>query len=312
MTILVCDIGGTHIRFSLGETPQPHKFRVQDHSHLQDAIQTFLQSQSVSPEDITSFYFAFSNRNDWNTDEKTLQQFLPNAKIRRVNDFEANAYGVILAESGDLILLNKPQGSIVRQASKAVIGAGTGLGLAYIFEADGQSHIQRSHGGHMLPARSPAHEGLYQYLQHQKNEVLIYEDILSGRGLYAVYAYLSDINHLDREYIDIETLMLQGKDNPVFQQALVIFYELLGLFAHHAVAFGHAYGGIYLTGGVIDRLMLAGLFRPDIFLSTFRQNNVEIVRHDVSATPVYWLKDEFISLRGLLRLAEADMEAGHA
>lgn len=312
MTILVCDIGGTHIRFSLGETPVPHKSRVDAHAHLPDAIQNFLQSQSVLPEEISMFYFAFSNRNAWNTDEKILQQFLPKARIRQVNDFEANAYGVVQADENDLILLNKPNGDKVRQASKAVVGVGTGLGLAYVYDANGRAHIQRSHGGHMLPARSVPHEGLYQYLLKDSNDALIYEDILSGRGLYAVYAYLSDINHLDREYVDIETLMLQGKDNPVFQQALIIFYEMLGLFAHHTVAFGYAYDGIYLTGGVIDRLMLAGLFKPDVFLSTFRQNNVPIVQHDVSAAPIYWLKDEFISLRGLLKLAEADLEADHA
>lgn len=306
MTILVCDIGGTHIRFSIGNIPSPHKSRVDEHLHLQDAIQTFLQAQSTLPEDITAFYFAFSNRNEWNTDETILQQFLPNAKIRQINDFEANAYGVIQAEDTDLILLNKPNGDKVKQASKTVIGVGTGLGLAYICNFNGKPHIQRSHGGHMLPARSPAHEGLYEYLSKQKNEALIYEDILSGRGLYAVYAYLSEINYLDREYADIEMLMLHGKDNPVFQQALAIFYEMLGLFAHHAVAFGYAYDGIYLTGGVIDRLMLAELFKVEIFLSTFRQNNVPIVQHDVAATPIYWLKDEFISLRGLLKLAEAD------
>ncbi len=310
MNILLCDVGGTHIRFALGTegTLQPYKTRVDQHPTLNHAIEVYLSSQSVTGDKIGKFYFAFSNRNEWNTNPAELKMILPNAVIHQINDFEANAHGLLVADSIDFNLLNKPQNRTVSHSSKIVIGVGTGLGFAYILKKGDGSFVQRSHGGHMLPAYSQAHTELYAYISESKNEALIYEDMLTGRGLYEIYKFLSQKNYLDVEYPDTEILMRDGKDNPVFRQALVMFHELLGLFTHQAVAFGYAYEGVYLTGGVIDRLMLAGLFNIEKFLEHFNQDLHKIVEHDVTATPVYWIRDEFISLKGLLYLAEH----GHA
>ena len=311
MTILLCDVGGTHIRFALGSENkiEHYKLRVDAHRDLADAISLYLTTQQTAPENITAFYLAFSNRNEWDTTPESLRQALPSAVIRQVNDFEANAHGVLVAEKPDFLSLYECRGETVPHSSKTVIGVGTGLGLAYVLGEKGHGFVQRTHGGHMLPAFAPSHHELYDFLQKGKDSVLIYEDILSGRGLYDVYRYLSAKNFLDLEFENAETLMLNGKDNPVFAQALDIFCEMLGLFAHHAVAFGYAYGGIYLTGGVIDRLMLAGLFKIDTFMKFYLQDNVKIVRDHVESASVFWIRDEFVSLKGLLNLAKED---GHA
>ncbi len=308
MSILLCDVGGTHIRFSLSRNGriEPHKMRVDQHPKLQDAIVEFLASQNTQAESVTAFYLAFSNRNQWNTHPDEIRSALPKAIIRQVNDFEANAHGVISADKSDFMLLNKPSGETVVHSSKIVMGVGTGLGFAYICNDKGREFIQRTHGAHMLPVYAPEHEELYKFVMKDSADALIYEDVLAGRGLFSIYKYLSQRNHLDIEYADAEIMMRDGRDNPVFRQALDIFHELLGLFAHQAVAFGYSYGGIYLTGGVIDRLMLAGLFNIDKFMTSFVQKNVSVVVHDVLATPVFWIKDEFVSLKGLQHLAQED------
>lgn len=311
MTILLCDVGGTHIRFALGSKNkiEPYKLRVDAHRDLADAISLYLTTRQVAPENISAFYLAFSNRNEWDTTPEALRQALPKAVIRQVNDFEANAHGVLVAEEADFLKLYEGKGESVPHSSKTVIGVGTGLGLAYVLGEKGHGFVQRTHGGHMLPGFAPRHHELYAFLQKQKSDIVIYEDILSGRGLYDAYCFLCAKNFLDHEYDSAETLMLNGKDNPVFHQALDIFCEMLGLFAHHAVAFGYAYGGIYLTGGVIDRLMLAGLFRIGKFMDSYLQNNVKIVRDHAESASVFWIRDEFVSLKGLLNLAKED---GHA
>lgn len=305
MTVLLCDVGGTHIRFALArDNPlHPYKTRVDQYKNLSDAIAAFLRQTSVSADDISAFYLSFSNRNEWNTHPDDLRGVLPKASVRQVNDFEANAYGVIQSVPSDFQRLNVPSGAHVADAAKAVIGVGTGLGLAYICGGAGRTVVRRTHGGHMLPAYSPAHHDLYSFLQKQKTDALIYEDMLSGRGLYDIYRFLSERNHLFAEYPDAAILMRDAKDNPVFRESLVIFFEILGLFAHQAVAFGYAYAGIYLTGGIIDRLMAANLFAVDPFMTYFKQKNVKIVADDVNAIPVYWIKDEFVSLNGLKRLS---------
>lgn len=311
MTILLCDVGGTHIRFALGSGHkiEPYKLRVDAHRDLGDAISLYLTTQQIAPEAITAFYLAFSNRNEWDTTPEALREALPKAVIRQVNDFEANAHGVLVAEKADFLCLYEGRGESVPHSSKTVIGVGTGLGLAYVLGEKEQGFVQRTHGGHMLPAHAASHQELYDFLQKRKSDVVIYEDILSGRGLFDVYRYLSAKNFLDCEFENAESLMLNGKDNPVFRQALDIFCEMLGLFAHHAVAFGYAYGGIYLTGGVIDRLMLSGLFKADKFMEFYLQDNVKIVRTHAESASVCWIRDEFVSLKGLLNLAKED---GHA
>lgn len=308
MSILLCDVGGTHIRFALAEDNPlyPHKARVDQYKDLQAAILSFLNSRSVSPEKVTAFYLAFSNRNEWNTNPDDLRGVLSKAVIHQINDFEANAHGVVRSVPSDFQRLNVPSEKSIKNSSKAVIGVGTGLGLAYICSGAGRQFIQRTHGGHMLPAYSPVHHELYEFVSKDKKNILIYEDLLNGSGLYDIYRFLSEKNHLFTEYQDAAILMRDGKNNPVFQESLIIFSELLGLFAHQAIAFGYAYSGIYLTGGVIDRLMTSNLFKIDPFLRYFRQKNVPIVVEDVNSVPVYWIKDEFISLKGLMYLAEKE------
>ncbi|PZP56470.1 MAG: hypothetical protein DI586_03505 [Micavibrio aeruginosavorus] len=308
MSILLCDVGGTHIRFAFKGEGQlrPYKTRVDQHPTLNHAIEAYLSSQSVPPQSIRKFYFAFSNRNEWNTNPAELKTVLPNAVIHQINDFEANAHGLLLADQADVDLLNRPEINTIEKASKVIIGVGTGLGFAYLFKSENGDFVQRSHGAHMLPAYSAVHAELYDHISRSKEDALIYEDMLTGRGIYEIYRFLSMKSHLDIEYPDTEILMRDGKDNPVFRQALVIFHEMLGLFTHQAVAFGYSYGGVYLTGGVIDRLILAGLFDLKKFLEYFYQDLHPIVTRDVVSTPVYWIKDEFISLKGLLYLAEKE------
>lgn len=313
MTILLCDVGGTHIRFASSELSgamtQPEKLRVDTHSSLEDAISRYLLAQSLPANDVTHLYLAFSNRNNWSTEEAILKTVLPKAVIVQVNDFEANALGILVSDQTDMHTLIEGQGKTPPRSSKVVLGVGTGLGIAYLLNNGKQSFVQRTHGGHMLAATPrPELFELFQSLAATKSDgtISIYEDVLSGKGLFALYTYVCHRNQLNPEYHDAADLLLTGKDDPVVQQTLALFFEMLGVFTHQAAAFGHSYGGVYLTGGVIDRLLGAGLFNSDAFLKGFYQKNVPIVVSDVMATPVYWVKDEFVSLRGLLKYAHEE------
>ncbi len=125
MTVLLCDVGGTHIRFAVGSDGQmtcaPEKLRVDSHLSLEDAVGKYLLSQSIRAQDVTALYLAFSNRNSWKTEESMLRAVLPNAVLRQINDFEANALGLLTTETSDLTpLINAPGG--IARAARAVIG----------------------------------------------------------------------------------------------------------------------------------------------------------------------------------------------
>jgi glucokinase len=303
MTKILCDIGGTHIRFTHSlasdEMLPPRKQKVSDYTNLVESLRSYIGIESIDPMAITHFYFAFSNRNSWITDAGHIRAILPLAHILQVNDFEANAHGIATAAPQSFEMMYQGVGIPPPQSNKVVLGVGTGLGLAYITPAN---HILRTHGGHMLPPMmSDEHCALFQFIAQKKEgqSAPIYEDIISGNGLYNTYLYLCQQSHFDAEFRSIESIMVNGLDHPVVRQALNIFHEMLGYFIHHAVAFGYAYGGVYLTGGMIDKLRMADKLDIKTILKTFHQNNVPIVVRDVESTKLYWVNDEFISLTGL-------------
>lgn len=266
----------------------------------------FLASQNFKAEDITEFRLSLGDRNTWNITPEKIKTCLPNATFQKRNDFESNAYGIAFADPDKFMLLNTPAGTGSTGSAKIVIGIGTGLGIAQIICPDkGPPVIQRNHGAHMIPATITEEQRyLYQSVQKFKPDqsVAIYEDLISGPGLWRLYQLACESAHTHTEYADTNDMIARGRNDPLVQQSLKIFHENFGLFVHQATAFAFAYKGIYLTGGIIDRLVGQNLLDLETIEQNFKQNNVPIVTADVNATPIYWVKDEYIALEGLLRI----------
>jgi len=305
MTICVVDIGGTYIRLALSIdgrdfTRDPQKIKTEQFACIEEALSYFMLQEQWLPSTISHILIAKSGRNYWTLSESSVKEIFQNAKLIMVNDFAANAMGLLHVIPSDLLYLGGMKKQPDLHFSSAVIGSGTGLGLAYITP---DKTIQRTHGGHMLPALiSNEQRELFDDLQHLKTNKTapIYEDALSGNGLLSIYKILSNRHHLDIEYHDTHHLLAEGRNNPLVQQSLKFYHEILGQFAHQVLAFGYSYGALYLTGGITDRIISHDLFDNDIFFKSLYQNNVTAVLNDVKETPVFWVKDEFISLKGLL------------
>lgn len=305
MTILVVDVGGTYMRLALSDDGQnfindPQKIRTDIFGGVTDALLSFVQQQKYNPNQITHILIAKSGRNNWDISKEQILTLFPNSKLSLINDFAANALGLVNANLGDLLHIGGQKMTPDTHYPMAVIGSGTGLGLAYISTT---RHIQCTHGGHMLPTFTTKEQfELFGELQKFKTTktIPIYEDALSGNGILNIYKILSARHHLDCEYTDTHHFLATGRNNPLVQQSLKFYHEILGLFAHQALAFGYSYGALYLTGGITDRIMTHDLFDKETFFENLYQNNVPVVLNDVKSTPVFWVKDEFISLKGLL------------
>lgn len=306
MTKCVVDIGGTYIRLALshdGENflNEPQKVKTDTFSSIEDALSHYMRQEQCDPLSITDILIAKSGRNNWIVEQESIRATFPVSKIIKVNDFAANALGLISAQNHELVHIGGTRTLPDADLPMAVIGSGTGLGLAYIAP---NQYVQRTHGGHMLPALVTSEQiALFEELQTFKATPTapIYEDALSGDGILNIYKILCGRHHLDAEYTDTHHLMDAGRNNPMVRQALKYYHEILGLFAHQVLAFGYSYGALFLTGGITDRLVGYDLFDKETFFKSLYQNNVPVVVHDVKSTPVFWVKDEFISLRGLLR-----------
>lgn len=302
--ILLADIGGTHIRLARatpGGAPQSYrKNRVDAFAGIAEAIAWYLSFEKEDREAVDAFYLAFSNRNSWDASSTAIKLALPRARFFRVNDFEANAHGIPAMGPADLQVL-RPAGDVPAGSSRILMGAGTGLGLACIVGAGDRTMVQQTHGAHMMPPlmTDEQHAIMAAVTAEKKTATApIYEDIASGPGLYAVYRALCSGRKIFVSHDDAHAVIADHQTD-VCAQALRIFHEVLGIFASQAVSFAYGYGGIYLTGGIIDRIMAHGAFDQDSFFRFFNGDFVPVVQRDLGATPVYWVRDEFISLKGL-------------
>ena len=206
----------------------------------------------------------------WIVDGRTLAQRLGIARVTLVNDFYAAALGVTAVRPDQLVALGG--GPPVPQGPIAVLGAGTGLGQAFLLwsAADNAYRVVPSEGGHVdLAARTPLEWGLVQYLLGKYGRVSC-ERVLSGRGLVDVFTFLSE-EPACRSLIHPETtaaLAAPGGDpaaaisqramagtDPICEMALSIFCSVLGATAGNLGLMVLATGGVFVAGGIAPRIL---------------------------------------------------------
>ncbi len=208
----------------------------------------------------------------WIVDGRALSQRLGIERVTLVNDFHAAALGVTAVGPDQLVSLGGgpplPRGPI------AVLGAGTGLGQAFLLwsATDNRYEVVPSEGGHVdLAARTPLEMGLAQFLTVKYGRVSC-ERILSGQGLVDVFTFLSEepaCRALVRKETaaalaargpshdpaaEISQRAMAGSD-PVCEMALSIFCSVLGAVAGNLGLMVLATGGVYVAGGIAPRIL---------------------------------------------------------
>jgi glucokinase len=152
---LLGDIGATNARFALAskdELGQVSSFEVARYPQFMDALAVFLEERS-SP--ITSAVIAVAGpvveqrakltNQAWTINADELERSL-GVQARIINDFQAVALSLPALKPHDLVAIGG--GKIVEGASKAVLGPGTGLGVACLARSSADPVIITSEGGH--------------------------------------------------------------------------------------------------------------------------------------------------------------------
>jgi glucokinase len=208
----------------------------------------------------------------WVVDGRALSQRLAIPRVLLVNDFHAAALGVTAVGPDHLEPLGG--GPPVARGPIAVLGAGTGLGQAFLVwsQSDGRYQVLPSEGGHVdLAARTPLEMGLVEFLTGKYGRVSC-ERVLSGNGLVDVFSFLSQ-EPACRGLIRPETTALlaspaPGNDppavisqramsgaDPVCEMALEIFSSVLGAVAGNLALMVLATGGVFVAGGIAPRVL---------------------------------------------------------
>jgi glucokinase len=269
--ILTGDIGGTKTLLALhdddGRVAVRRQYPSRDAESFDALVGRFLDEAAPATPHKACFGIAGPVMGDhvkvthlpWQIDAKDIAARFGIARVQLLNDFAAAAYGIEQLAPDDLVTLQA--GEPLRQRPKVVIGAGTGLGLAYVL---GDS-VLSGEGGHC--AFAPGNEieaALWNWLHLRLGRVEV-EHVVSGRGLAHAHEFLlerqpaaepdaRDAPATEDRAASIARRALKEAD-ALSLAAVDLFIGCYGALAgDHALAV-LARGGVYLTGGIAPKLL---------------------------------------------------------
>lgn len=264
-TGLVADIGGTNARFALvddGRCDTIHSFAVADFPAPADAIGTFLAEAGL-PHPPHKAVLAVAGpveaghgcltNGAWDFDSEALERDLSISQIQLVNDFAALARGAPLFTGEDLYPIGG--GEAVTGSPSAVLGPGTGLGVAAFVPANG-GIVLPTEGGHAtLSAEDKRESEILAFFRDRFGHVSA-ERVLSGPGLEVLYEASRFVDGRDSapplSTKEISARALTG-DCAASVVTLKTFCAMLGGFAGNVALTIGARGGIYIAGGILPR-----------------------------------------------------------
>ncbi len=282
MTVLAGDIGGTKTLLQLAK-PTADGFEVlYEKRYASRAYPTFLElalefineAFLETSEHVTSACFgvagpvtartAFTTNLPWVLDADDLQIKLGIEKVRLINDFQAAGYGLAALKEQDKVVLQV--GVAVPQATQVIIGAGTGLGHAFLVWQGSYYEVVASEGGHAdFAATNDLQIEFLKYLQ-KRYHWAYWEGALSGQGLINIFDFFVDVKQMQPSE-EILTAFTSGdkaaiisqfainKKDKVAEQALDLFTLIYGGQAGNFALFGMATGGVYVAGGIAPKII---------------------------------------------------------
>ena len=276
---LLADLGGTNARFALfdGTAIGPiARLPVADYADLRTAIATFLHTQQPPRAPVRAVLAiagpvangraTFTNA-AWVADTAELTAQFRFERVDLINDFAAQAWALPHLQPADLHRLGA--GKALPGAPMAVLGPGTGLGVAAFVPTRGGGFAISTEGGHVtLPSTSAREDALIAHLRGERGHVSA-EGVLSGRGMMNLHAALVALDggaHAPGSASEITAAGLDGSC-PVCRETLLVFGAMLGTVAGDlALTFG-ARGGVFIAGGIAPRI--ASLLARSAFRTNF-------------------------------------------
>lgn len=208
----------------------------------------------------------------WEVDAGQLELRFGIGRIDLINDFHAVGLGIAALSPADLLTLQA--GEEQAQGARLAVGAGTGLGVAFISWQGGGYTVHPSEGGHLdLAPQNDEQIDLLRYLQARHGHVS-YERVVSGPGLVAIHDFLRDSGRATPSAALIAAMQrsdpaaaLTLSDEPIAQRTVDMFISLYGAAVGNCALLTLPRGGIYLAGGIAAKI--AARIQAGDFLQAF-------------------------------------------
>ena len=282
--VLICDIGGTNVRFGLYKENQKDlvtfdgKYKCADFPSFEAAVQKYFSEHKPSkhPElcvigaagDIDErFGKIIATNTPWKADTEKLRQAFPFIKkAQLVNDFALQGWALADMTSDQYTpLFNSKSDVDLSNGKVVVIGPGTGLGSCVIMpSSNSKQNVYTSEAGHstipLVTFERAQDEALNQKVVNTitahyrtNGQRAITEHLVSGTGIVNIYHALKD-GHIPTKREErmpseeIERLAQNGDENAL--KTFDIFNAYLGAHAGTMVATTKT-ETIFFCGGVM-------------------------------------------------------------
>ncbi|WP_213994867.1 glucokinase [Arsukibacterium sp.] len=265
---IVADIGGTNARFSrvnLTTLALDHVavYPCATFASLADALQHYQQEQQLTALKHVAIAIACPVTGDdvsmtnfhWHFSVSAMQRQLGLARLLVMNDFTAVAMCLPALTADDKVQIG--QGSARHSQPMAVLGAGTGLGVAHLINVDNKFIPLPGEGGHIDWAAQTEQEWFIQQVLSKDYGHVSPERLLSGPGLEAIYRALALYRRLDVAPLaagEIGNLALSGKSE-LASATVAQFFASLGSVAGDLALTLSTFGGVYVAGGITPKLL---------------------------------------------------------
>ncbi len=274
---LLCDIGGTNARIAWQSNAGAshaivRTFLCRDHSSLSEVIFYFLEAEGLAVPPACAIGiatpvigdFVKMTNNDWSFSIAALKAQFGFARLVVINDFTALALALPALGPGDLCSVGS--GAAIEGAPKALLGAGTGLGVSGLIQDAGGRWVPiAGEGGHVtLAAHDDQEAAIIAYLRAKFGHVSA-ERVLSGPGLVNLHEALAGLSGLVQARLQPADVLANAAQDALCAQAVAIFCAFLGSTAGDLALTLGSRGGVYIGGGIAPRIL------PQLQASRFRE-----------------------------------------
>jgi glucokinase len=275
-SVLLADIGGSATRFAVcGPGGRPERLAIIDNETVsgpEAAIRRYLAETGSSPRaavlavagPVAGGEIKLTNR-DWRLSCETLAGCFGFDHVHAINDFEAVAHALPVLRPDE----TRPLGRACppRPGPKAVLGPGTGLGVAALVPHGKEWIALASEGGHASFGPAAADERIVFQRLATEAEPIAAETVISGPGLERIYRALNPFGIP----LQARAIVAQARAGATDARAAIdLFVRLLGRFAGDVALTLKATGGVTIAGGVAQKL--GSLFDAAVFRAAFENH----------------------------------------
>lgn len=312
MDLLAGDIGGTKTLLLRGrwhagrlETLAEARFDSAAYADLADIVREFLAGVPVPQAACFAVAGPVRPASDggaqaritnlrWLLGSKRLASALGIGRVHLINDLAAVGHGIAMLSPSDVLTVQAghPQAGAMR----AVIGIGTGLGMALVVPCDGDWRVFPSEGGHVDFAPLDVQQVQLREFARQRLGIdrVSSERLVAGPGLALIHEFLGG------DAAEPEAVAARAAaGDTLARAAMQQFAALCGAVAGDLALTCLPFGGLYLVGGVVQKNL--PLFSTPAFIDAFHAKGR--MAGLVQQVPLYAITEPRVGLLGAARRA---------